>query len=123
MSKQQFLADNLNPGEVYAGLILGEDDAPDHHLILLPGEGEKLTFKAASAWAKKQGGDLPTRREARLLWVNARAAFQPDYYWTGEQYASDSSYAWFQYFSYGTQYYGHVYDELRARAVRRLVLL
>jgi len=123
MSKQQFLADNLNPGEVYAGLILGEDGAPDHHLILLPGSGEKLTFQQAQDWAKKHGGDLPTRREARLLWVNAKAEFKADWYWTGEPYASDSSCAWCQGFDYGYQLSYHVGSELRARAVRRLVLL
>lgn len=36
MSKEQWLKENLREGEVYAGLILGENGAPDHHVILLP---------------------------------------------------------------------------------------
>jgi hypothetical protein len=123
MSKQQFLDDTLNPGEICAGLILGEDDAPDHHLILLPGEAEKVNFKAAQAWAKKAGGDLPTRREQSLLFANAKAAFKPSWYWSGEQHASDASCAWGQNFLYGSQSTYRVSYECRARSVRRLVLL
>ena len=118
--KAQWLRDNLKKGEVYAGLILGKDGAPDHHLIVIPGEIEKATFAEAQKWAKKQGGDLPTRREQRVLFANAKEAFQPDWYWSGEPYASDARYAWFQDFYDGDQYYYDVDDRCRARAVRRL---
>lgn len=101
--KAQWLRDNQKPGEVYAGLILGEKGEPDHHLFVMPGEAKGVTFPQAQEWAKKQGGDLPTRREQRVLFANAKAAFQPDWYWSGEQHAAFSDYAWFQNFSYGYQ--------------------
>lgn len=122
MSKAQFLADNLREGEVYAGLILGEDGAPDHHLFLLPGEAENVTFKAAQTWAKKAGGDLPTRREQSLLFANCKGEFKRSWYWSGEVNESNTSYAWYQNFLNGYQGSYHLYSELRARAVRRSVL-
>ncbi len=120
--KAQWLRDNLKPGEVYAGLILGQDGAPDHHLIVIPGEAEKVTFAEAQKWARKQGGDLPTRREQRVLFANAKEAFTPEWYWSGEINASVARYAWFQDFTFGSQSGGHVYDHCRARAVRRLII-
>src|SRR6478672_4360219 len=34
----------LADGECYAGLILGKEGAPDHHLILLPGEAQDVSW-------------------------------------------------------------------------------
>ena len=118
--KAQWLRDNQKPGEVYAGLILGEKGEPDHHLFVMPGEAKGVTFQQAQEWAKKQGGALPTRREQRVLFANAKAAFQPDWYWSGEQHAAGSDYAWFQYFRYGLQDDDSL--KLRARLVRRLII-
>ena len=120
--KAQWLRDNLKKGEVYAGLILGTDGVPDHHLIVIPGEAEKVTFAEAQKWAKKQGGDLPTRREQRVLFANAKEAFQPDWYWSGEPYASAASCAWCQDFYFGTQDTYHIGYQCRARSVRRLII-
>ncbi len=120
--KAQWLRDNLKPDEVYAGLILGQDGAPDHHLIVIPGEAETVTFAEAQKWAKKQGGDLPTRREQRVLFANAKEAFHTDWYWSGEPNASDARYAWYQCFDYGYQSGNYVGSHCRARAVRRLII-
>ena len=120
--KAQWLRDNQRKGEVYAGLILGKDGAPDHHLFVIPGEAEKVTFAEAQKWTKKQGGDLPTRREQRVLFANAKEAFQADWYWSGEPHASDARYAWCQDFRDGGQDYGNVSYHCRARAVRRLII-
>ncbi len=120
--KAQWLRDNLKKDEVYAGLILGMNGAPDHHLIVIPGEAEKITFTEAQKWAKKQGGELPTRREQRVLLANAKEAFKEDWYWFGELHASDARYAWSQYFYTGGQRYYHVDGQCRARAVRRLII-
>jgi len=120
--KAQWLRDNLKNGEVYAGLILGKDGAPDHHLIVIPGEIEKATFAEAQKWAKKHGGDLPTRREQRVLFANAKEAFQADWYWSGEPYASDARFAWCQSFNDGYQFSNDVSTHCRARAVRRLII-
>lgn len=122
MSKAQFLKENQKTGEVYAGLILGQDGEKDYHLFILPGEAERVTFAQAQDWAKKAGGDLPNRREQRVLFANAKAAFQPALYWSGEKHASVSDYAWVQDFDSGGQGSGNAYTQLRARAVRRLFI-
>lgn len=108
----------LAEGEKYAGFLLDEHGAPTHHVVLLAGD-ISLTWKKALEWAKKQGGELPTRREQSLLFANCKAEFQETWYWSGEQHA-DAAYAWTQYFSYGYQGWGYVSYRSRARAVRRV---
>ena len=122
MSKQQWIAENLNPGEEYAGLILGKDGAKDYHLILLPGQANDVTWPDATKWAKKTGGELPTPREQSLLFANLKEQFKPRLYWSCEKYASDSGYAWSQRFSSGDQYVSRKDGKFRARAVRRIYI-
>lgn len=122
MSKAQFLKDNLRPGEVYAGLLLGQNGEKDYHLILLPQTVPSTTWQKAKAWAKGVGGSLPDRRELRLLWVNAKQQFEDAWYWSSETHASDSDYAWMQFFDYGFQSSGRKVSSYRARAVRRLAI-
>lgn len=110
----------LRPGERYAGLLLDDNGAPSHHLVLLPARGEKLTWKDAGKFAAKAGGELPTRREQSLLYANLKAHFEAEWYWSSEAHESDGSYAWYQYFYSGHQYYGRKSSEGRAVAVRRL---
>jgi hypothetical protein len=121
--KAKWIAENLNLGEVYAGILLGENGAPDHHLILLPGDVSDVTWPQAMDWAAKEGGVLPTRREQSLLFANAKAAFQNRWYWSSEQHAANSDSAWIQYFGGGGQHGSHKSFEGRARAVRRLIIL
>ena len=120
MSKQQFMAESLRDGEIYAGLILGKDGAADYHLFLQPGEAVDVTWQSAVDWAKKLGHSLPTRTEQALLFANLKEQFQPRYYWSGAQYGPSSSHAWSQHFLIGYQNYGLKSYEGRARAVRRL---
>lgn len=113
----------LAAGERYAGLILDDDGTPSHHLILLPGDADGSNWADANAWAEKQGGGLPTRREQSLLFANLKGEFQRAYYWSNETHESDSECAWFQFFDDGYQLNLHKdYDGCRARAVRRLVI-
>ena len=116
-ARERWQADNLKPGELYAGILVD----PDYHVILLPGEAEDVTWKDAIAWAKKAGGELPTRREQSLLFANLKEQFHPRWYWSGEQHALYSDYAWTQNFYYGNQDYNN-FDSYqgRARAVRRI---
>ena len=123
MSKQLFMQQNLQPGEVYAGIVLGKDGAPDHHLFLLPAKAEQLTWNKAIEWAQAQGGNLPTRQEQAILYGNLKHEFERDWYWSCEQHAVDSDYAWMQSFGYGTQTSVRKANELRARAVRRLSII
>lgn len=112
----------LKHGERYAGIILGKDGAPNHHLILLPGDAEDMDWEGAKKFAASAGGELPTRREQSLLFANLKEEFEDRWYWSSEQHASDSDYAWCQNFHDGRQDCSHETDELRARAVRRLVI-
>ena len=119
-AKQAFLDEILKDGEVYAGIILGKKGEPDHHLILLPGQATKVSWTEAKKFATDVGGQLPTRREQSLLFANLKEEFEEYYYWSGEQHASTSGYAWLQYFGGGYQLYLNEYGSYRARAVRRL---
>lgn len=108
----------LQEGERYAGIILNKDGTLSHHLILLPKQPtERLTWDEAVAWA--QDG-LPTRQEQALLFSNCKDAFNPDWYWSSEQYAGYASHAWTQNFDIGLQCYGNKGYEGRVRAVRRV---
>lgn len=106
-------------GEIYAGLTIA-DNVPVA-LWLLPGE-ERLTWAEAVAWAEKQGGVLPSRIDQLVLIQNLREQFKPEWYWSGEQCAPYSGYAWSQIFYGGYQDSYHKYSIGRARAVRRSVI-
>jgi hypothetical protein len=108
----------LEHGEHYAGLVLdAATGAPSHHLILLPGQAEDVTWQQAKDWAIEQRGELPTRQEQALLYANLKREFKPNWYWSAEQ--SSASYAWLQHFYDGNQYDNTKSYEGRARAVRR----
>jgi hypothetical protein len=66
--------------------------------------------------------DTPAQTLADAFRQGGNEAFDPTWYWSSTQHASDSDYAWNQNFSYGYQYNLHKHDELRARAVRRLAI-
>lgn len=103
-------------------------------LFLLPGEFQG-PWEKARAWAAKQGGELPSRIDALVLFQHARAEFKEDWYWIDEEVAGYESSAWCQYFYDGGQGYhrkatdrrvircSRTSAELRARAVRRVPLL
>lgn len=120
--KQEFLATNLRDGESYAGILLGQNGEPDAHIILLPGDADPLTWPKAKEWAKKQGGELPTRREQALLFANLKGEFKPNWYWSSQQHETNDQYAWVQGFDGGGQYRDRKDSYGRARAVRRLVI-
>jgi len=111
----------LKKGELYVG---GTIDAGGKvtHTILLPGEKAAINWKDALAWAKKEGGDLPNRIEQAMLWTHHAGKFQKRYYWSNEQYADGSDYAWGQGFGYGGQDYWRKVSKFMARAVRRVTI-
>jgi hypothetical protein len=117
---------DLAPGEHYAGIIVGKDGDPSYHLVLLPGQADDITWEKAMAWASEQGVEniisLPTRREQALLFANLKEQFEERAYWSCEAHETESSWAWFQSFGYGGQRFTSRFIELRARAVRRLII-
>jgi hypothetical protein len=106
---------------IYAGIMRGMDDATDYHLFLVDGD-TKLAWKDAMAWGAKAGDSLPRRREQALLFANLPEHFEKTAYWSCEDVESNSSWAWCQHFSDGTQRDGRQLSEFRARAVRRLFI-
>jgi hypothetical protein len=112
----------LKHGEHYAGIELGKNGEPSRHLILLPEEAEGLTWNEAKEWAKKNGGELPTRRQQSLLFANLKERFKEAWYWSGEEHASGSGFAWCQDFDDGNQYYLDESNKGRVRAVRSLII-
>ncbi len=110
----------LAKGEIYAGILLDDKGQPQHHLVLLAAVGKAMPWEDAKAWAAKQKGELPTRREQSLLMANAKQHIEGAWHWSSEPNASDASYAWMQTFTIGTQDYTHTSTSYRARAVRRV---
>ena len=116
----------MNEGEIYVGAIINPDSS-GHHIILLLGDFEDVTWQEAMDWAKSIGGDLPDRVEQGMLFKYMKDQFKPKWYWSNTQHATSSGSAWCHDFSYGSQdfYYGdqdNYYEssELSARAVRRV---
>lgn len=104
----------LNEGERYIGGIVSADGTTTH-IILLPGDIE-ANWNDAMAWAKEQGGDLPTRVELALMFATAKDEFKPSAYWSNQ---SESGWAWYQNFNNGNQNNNHKSYEGAAVAVRR----
>ena len=102
-------------GGTFAGLTTKPDGA-HCAVVLLPDNGTDLTWAKAKAWAKEQGGELPSRPVAALLFANVKANLKPKWHWTSEEY--DASYAWYCGFHYGLQYDGRKSYEGSAVAVR-----
>lgn len=115
----------LGQGGIYAGLVRDAQGGPDYYLIIGPEAPKKLTWKAGNDWAAaldvegRSDFALPNRPEASVARANARECFQDAWYWLREPHASDSYYAWGQYFGDGGQSYWSKDGPLRVRAVRR----
>ena len=106
-------------GSTFAGLTT-KPDGTHCAVFLLPGTDIDLTWTKAKAWAKKQGGELPSRPVAALLFANVKSALQPRWHWTSDEV--DASCAGLCTFSYGFQYGGHKSSEGSAVAVRMIPL-
>ena len=110
-------------GDLEGGTFAGLTTTPaGAHVavVLLPGAGTDLTWTKAKAWAKKQGGELPSRPVAALLFANVKSALQPRWHWTSEE--EDASSAWFCGFGDGNQGNSHKSYEGGAVAVRQIPL-
>jgi hypothetical protein len=113
-------------GGTYAGLCRGRDGGHDYHLIVGPEYDGTADWDAAQKWADELSASgfadygLPFRKEQALCFANVPELFKPETYWSCEQHASVSDYAWGQLFDNGYQGHWTKHDKLRARAVRRL---
>lgn len=110
----------LQLGEHYAGIILGKGGEPDYHLILMANAVAKVEWKDAKDWAKSLGGELPTRREQSLLYVNLKDQFESAFYWSSQPHESEPGFVWCQHFGVDSQCDIHHTKVLCAQAVRRV---
>ncbi len=106
-------------GGTFAGLTT-LPNGTHHAVVLLPGKGDDLTWQQAGEWAAEQGGALPTRPVAALLFANVQAQLQPEWHWTADEHSA--SYAWSCNFFYGSQDYDRKSCEGSAVAVRLIPL-
>ena len=72
-------------------------------VVLLPAHAEDVTWEDAKAWAAEQGGELPTRPVAALLYALSKPALQPHWHWISDEYEFDASSAWRCNFYFGLQ--------------------
>lgn len=112
-------------GGIYAGLQRGNAGETDYHLIVGPAIDpcNWKTAKEKTAAVEVDGHRdfcLPLRKEQALQFANVPELFEKEWYWSNEEHASDSTYAWSQYFDSGHQDYYRKRDENRARAIRRI---
>lgn len=112
----------LNSGEKLVSVIISADGSRCEYVILLPQKSNAATWKEQMDWAKSIGGELPDRIEGAMLFALMKDEFVEEAYWTREQHAAYSDYAWCQDFSNGYQLNYTILSKLRARAVRRLVI-
>jgi hypothetical protein len=120
---------NCWPGQggIYAGIVCG-GDGPDYHLIVGPAI-DASTWDAAGKSAAQieveghRDFTLPLRKEQSIQFANVPRLFEKEWYWSSEQHAAYSDYAWMQHFSDGYQDDYHKSNEYRARAVRRLSII
>ena len=89
-------------------------------VVLLPEQGSDLTHAKAKAWAKKLGGELPTRPVAAMLFANLKKLLREEWHWTAD--TQGASCAWSCYFYDGSQGYHHESFEGSAVAVRLIPL-
>lgn len=68
MNKEQWIKENLQPGEKYGGLMPGHNGAPDAHLVVLD-VCKVLTFRSALSLAEGWRGSLPTPQELMQLYL------------------------------------------------------
>ncbi len=76
---------------IFAGLIT-QKDGTHVAVVLLPERGTKLNWGQATYWAQKQGGALPTRPIAAMLFANVKTSLPNEWHWTSEE--DDASFAW-----------------------------
>jgi hypothetical protein len=89
-------------------------------VFLLAVNCDGLSWQDAINWAKRLGGELPTRPVAALLFANVQPALSPRWHWTTDE--CDTSNAWTCDFYTGHQGYSLKSAKGSAVAVRLIPL-
>ena len=106
-------------GGTFAG-ITTLADGKHVAVVLLPIKAEDINWKDAMDLAASQGGELPSRAVAALLYANVKPQPTPRWHWTNEAYSASS--AWHCDFGNGFQDSDHKSYEGCAVAVRLIPL-
>lgn len=107
----------LKKGEIYKGILVDQAGKPTAHVAELTIAVTSKNYADAMAFAKKQGYQLPDRREGALLRASDPFGLT-GWFWLREPYEPNDAYAWCQYFDDGYQLYGRKDDDCRVRLVR-----
>jgi hypothetical protein len=116
----QITLPELNEGEIHIGTFI-KPDGSGHHTILLPGDYDDATWKEHMERAAAEGADLPNRAELVTMYEHFPEQFQKTWYWSNTTDRDGDQWAWYQDFYNGYQYGNGMTNELRARAVRRVL--
>ncbi len=113
-------------GEIYGG-VYPADNKP----IWFSTAPKLMDYYTAAAWAKEQGGSLPTRKQGDYLTTlkgkggafteifNRGNSFPAGYVWLAEPTTKYSRLVWCQRLSDGYQNYDYRYNELPVLGARR----
>ena len=117
-------------GEIYGG-IWTKEYGGDNKPIWFSAASRPMVHYAAAAWAKEQGGSLPTRKQGDYLTTlkgkggafteifNRGNSYPAGYVWLAEPYAILGYHAWCQEVRSGDQSILHRNGELPVLSVRR----
>ena len=87
-------------GGTFAGVIT-KPNGIYHAVVRLNARCEYLNWSDAKAWAKEQGGELPTRFMFALIWSSKHLSLTPEWYWSADEF--NATYAWRCFFGYSYQ--------------------
>ena len=90
-------------------------------VVLLDPQGSNLTHSEAVAWAAANGGELPTRPVAAMVYANLKNLLREKWHWTADTLGA--SCAWICNFFNGTQDCDHKSSEGSAVAVKLIPIL
>jgi hypothetical protein len=122
MKKIEVTLPVLGEGELHAFSIVKSDGSVEY-VILLPGDNDDASWGTQMEWARSIGGDLPDRAELALLYKYLPEQFQKSWYWSNTQHSGYAACAWCQFFRDGDQDFSLKHNKLRARAVRRSLVI
>ena len=123
-AKKEFLTSTLQPGEFYAGIVLGKGKTRDYHLVLTANRLDNVNWEAAKAFADGvEAGRLPNKQESLLLAANLDSKFAGNkLYWTNETHSADYNVAWAQSFFNGGQVGRGKETEQNCVVIRRVII-
>jgi len=104
----------------------GGGDPGDHGAARVPWAGPAPDGVDPAQWADALEHEghadwyLPAQAELTMAWANVPELFSKGWHWSSSQFSA--SYAWLQLFNDGDQTSSAKGNELRARAVRRLII-